>query len=513
MDLPRWDEALYMGKGEKFLYNGTLGAISGSPFYVLLYSIFVKVFGTVGSIYYMQYFVKISVSLLFFLFLVGYLQSSLLALVLTLVWVLSGVNIRETVLVYHVALALFLLTLIALKKHRYIAFILLCLCTLTRLEYIFPTAAFGVYLTFDKICQSKDYRLKISPSKIAITPWLFIALLLLLLMLFILIMTDKFNPGTHRLWFAFNQNYARHEVESGRYKLNPYLDSNIVVQNDFPGANSLTGALSTNPRLFLNHISRNIIMLPKAMLSYTRPYTSSLRSGLLYGILLGFIITLLIQTSVDNFLVFYRKLFSSIRKHRIILYLTGICMTSLIPILFVYPLPHHTIIMAPLLLFWIGLICTRTLNCIASPNFMRVSLINLNLLFFLFIFTTGKPYSMKSGERKIYQQVTQLIKVWPKEKVKLMGVGASWYASYIGSQKVLPIEPFATVYGGKIENAASDLRGLIEKYHPDAVLVNNVLMNSKNFDTGSLEILYSDQWVRYPIGTDNLYFLGEKFKQ
>src|SRR5688500_2843444 len=69
MDLPEWDEALNMGRGEQFLHGGSLGHISGTPLYGLLYSPFVKIFGTVDSIFYTQYFVKLIVSVLLLLFL------------------------------------------------------------------------------------------------------------------------------------------------------------------------------------------------------------------------------------------------------------------------------------------------------------------------------------------------------------------------------------------------------------------------------------------------------------
>ena len=513
MDLPRWDEALYMGWGEQFLHGGTLGYISGSPVYKLLYSIFVKIFGTVNSIFYMQYFVKISVSALFLLFLVEYLQSRLLALLLTLIWILSGVNIWEKVLVYHVALGFFLLALVSLNKHQVIAFLLLCLCALTRLEYIFLTFAFAGYLTVTSISRYKSDRLGSVSPKIGISlPRLMVSLLTMFLS-YVVLNVGSFNPGTKRTWFAFNQNYARHEVESGRYKLNPYIDSNIVIQKDFPGADSLTDAFLINQNLFLNHLLRNIAILPEATIRFIRPYTSGSRSGLLYGVLLGFIITVLIQAAVVNHRMFFSGLLRVIRERKKILYLTLMCIPTLIPILLVYPLPHHTLIMAPLCLFWPGLAYLQALKIINFVKFTRWSLINLNLLFILFILVVHKPYTSKYGERTVYGQVTQLIEVWPEEKLKLLGVGASWYASYIGSQNVLPIEPLATVYGGKIDYDSTDLRILIKKYNPDAVLINSVLINSKNLNTDSLEVLNSDQWVKYPIGNDSLYFLKEKFKR
>lgn len=139
MDLPIWDEAIYLLQGGWFVHGDTLGPISISPVYSLLYSLMIKMFGVVDSVFYMQYLVKVTVSGLLLLCLVGHLRSRLLALLFTLIWVVSGVNIFERVLVYHVALGVFLLALFSLNKHRGISLLLLVLCSLTRLEYLFPT--------------------------------------------------------------------------------------------------------------------------------------------------------------------------------------------------------------------------------------------------------------------------------------------------------------------------------------------------------------------------------------
>ena len=52
----------------------------------------------------------------------------------------------------------------------------------------------------------------------------------------------------------------------------------------------------------------------------------------------------------------------------------------------------------------------------------------------------------------------------------------------------------------------------IEAYHPDAVLINNELISSKNFKNDSLDVLDSDRWVKYPIGTEQIYFLKQKLE-
>jgi len=506
MDLPTWDEANYMGQGEQFLHGGTLGPLSGSPVYHLLYALVIKVFGTVSSVFAMQYVLKISTSTLLLLFLVEHLESRLMALLLTLIWVGSGINIFEQVLVYHAALALFLLALVFLNKHRLITLLLLCLCTLTRLEYIFPTLGFAGYLIVTTTSkQRNDRRQPVPKAGIALPR--FVAFALTALLSYLALNIESFNLGDKRMWFAFNQNYSRHEVESGRYNLNPYIDSNVIVQNDFPDADSLTSALLINPKYFFKHILRNIAILPKAILKFGRPYTFQYSTGLLYGALLGFGLTILIQAAVMNCRLLASGLLSVIRERKNLLFFALASIPALIPILLAYPLPHHTLIMVPFCLLWAGLACLRVLQIVESPKFATSCLIALNLFFILVLGVVEKPYASSGGERTIYREVTQLIAMWPKHQLKLIGVGATWHSSYLGRQNAFPIEPLATVNGEKIESDSNDLRALITRHNPDVVLINEDLVNSKNFNTDSLETLNSDQWFKYSVGKDSFYFL------
>ena len=511
MDLPIWDEAIYVGQGARFLHGDTLGAIFISPIYSLLYSSLIRIFGSIHSVFYMQYLVKITVSTLLLLTLVEHLRSRSLALLLTLIWVASGVNIFERVLVYHVALGLFLLALFFLNKHRGIALLLLCLSSLTRLEYVFPTLAFAAFLTYMAVSNRKNNRFEFVLQKIRMTLPVFVALIITMLIVYVILNVDDLNPGTKRTWLAFRQNYSLHEVESGRFQLNPYLDYNYVMQNDFPGAKSLLDAFLINPKLFLHHVLRNIAMLPIAILLFGIPYIGLKIWGLVYGVLLGFAVTIMTQAAVLNPRFLVSRLLRVILERKDLLYVTLASMLSLIPILLVYPKPHHTLIMVPICLLWVGLACLQVLNIIKFPQFSRWSLITLNILVILSILITSKPYASQHPERPVYEKVTQLIELLPRDKIKLMGVGASWYVSYLPIGRVDAVEPLA-VAGEDTKNNRSDLRVLLKIHNPDAVIINRELVTSKNFDVGSLEDLKSDRWIKYPIGVDSVYFLREKLK-
>jgi hypothetical protein len=188
------------------------------------------------------------------------------------------------------------------------------------------------------------------------------------------------------------------------------------------------------------------------------------------------------------------------------LYSTVVSATALIPILLVDPLAHYTLIMVPFVLFWLGFVCLEGLGAIGVRDFPRRVLIVLNVLFALGIVASGKPYATANGVRPVLSEVRQLIEIWPKGRMIVMGVGSGWYVGYLGSQRVTPIEPLGTVYGGRIQEGSDSLYSLIGRYSPDVVLINRDLTASKNFRTDSLAALRPDQWAQCSLGEDKWYF-------
>jgi hypothetical protein len=311
------------------------------------------------------------------------------------------------------------------------------------------------------------------------------------------------------MWFAFKQHYALHEVENGRFNLDPYLDYNIVIEKDFPSSVSLRGAISINPMAFYWHILRNIYMLPRAFIVSMTPFTSANIIYLPFVVFFGFFAIAIIYALIRDWQNLFLGLYYLILKQKKYLYLTFISMLGLIPTIFVYPTPRYTLILVPFYLLWFGFILAYVLTSVNFLGFIHYGLIALVCLFIICILVVQKPYTF-GGERKIYKQVKQLLEVWPKSRVKLMGVGSSTYASYIGSRNVLPIEPLPTVYGWNIDNKRVDLLELIKRYDPDAVFINGLLMGSKNFNAISVDVLHTDQWVKYSVGDDTVYFLKER---
>jgi hypothetical protein len=372
MDLPTWDEANYMGGGDIFLHGGNLGPLDISPVYTLIYAILIKAAGRIASIFCAQYLVKTFVSMMLFCFLSARFKSRLMALLLTMIWVVSRVNVYEDVLVNFVALGLFLLALACVERHRIMGLLLLCLCCLARLEYIFVFIPLAGYLAWEslRIGVGRRQSAQSGPKITGMRAWEYTsASLLALVVVYVLFHVSAFGQGSQHAWFTFNQLYAEHEVEAGRFQLNPFIDYNLVMKVDFPGATSLLQAFEVNPRAFTMHIARNV---PKTAMEafwiLAEPYRTPLLI-VMRGVIIGSFMTVILLASASG--KFTQNLLTALQNKKTIIYATVVSLLPLIPVQLGYPLPRYVVITVPFILFWSGLVCQEALEVTNSPRFSR----------------------------------------------------------------------------------------------------------------------------------------------
>jgi len=508
MDLPVYDEAFYMGHGDDFLHGGSLGPLALSPLYSLLYSVLISATGRVDSIFCAQYVVKTFVSLMLFWFLSVHLKSRLMASILTMIWIVSSTNVFSVYLSNHFALGLFLLALICIERHRVVALLLLWLCALARLDYLLVFIAFGLYMSWQYVTiregvrpnsHSSERPIKMTTSELAV------ASLIAFMIIYVLLHVSDFNLGGQRTWHAFSNFYAGEQVQRGRFNLNKWIDYNLVMQVDFPGAGSLGEAFAVNPREFIRHVAWNIPRLVKSTLwTVVDPYSMKLWLRVIFIVILGFCITNLSLASLRR--DFITRAIAAFQRKKILFYAMIICLPVLILSLLVHPIPRYTLVMVPFLLFGLGFVCLESLHMIAPQRSERRFLIALNILFVLIITVSQKPFSMKNPERPIFAEISELNGLLPEGRSKLLGIGSTWYASYLGSERVTPIEPFGTVLGEKMQDRSGDLGALLERYNPDVVLINRELVESPNFDAHTLRYLQTNSWHPCTVGGDSFYF-------
>jgi hypothetical protein len=528
-DLSAWDEPINMGNGAAFLHGGKLPALSYSPAYALFYSVLVAAKGPIGSIFCAQYLIKTFVSLSLFCFLSAHLKSRLLALLLTMVWIVGQVNLVMVVLVNLAALGLFLLALICIQKRQVLALLLLCLSALARLDFLLPLIAFAGYLAWKSVKSIAGKRASARSDGEALftSRWEYgAAVFLVLLIGFVAVHVRDFDPGSKRAWFAFNNNYAIAQVANGRFNLDdPAVDCNIVMQADFPGANSLPQALAVNPRRFIGFVYGNVPKLANSVLSTVAiSYSGSMLTTslappqrthpmkIMYRVVaVTFVIAVLLASFKKEF---FRNVAAAFREKKLLFYATIVSIPALLPALIATPRPRYALISVPFLLFWPGLVWQEAFRAIDPQRSGRRVLLVLCGLFLLMMMIAPKPYSGTDFSRPVLDEISTLRQLWPDQRLKLMGIGSSWYVTYLGTDRATPIELAGTVvgnmdYGGAIQGPA-DMAALIRQYNPDVVLVNGELLASPSFSVQTLSVLDSSAWRRCTIGDDRFYFKAEE---
>ena len=506
MDLPLWDESYCIGWGRDFALGiSKLGALECSPGYVLLYSLFYRLFGTIASIFFMKYFLTISTTLLIFTFLIKNLRLLSIAILSSFLWAMSNYNIRANNMVYYFAVIIFILALVYSDKSRLISLLLLLLCVFIRLEYIFIFIPYFIYLAILFFRKKRQIKTLLAYNqKSMLTLSLLILLILLILLTYIAVNITDWNIGTRRIWFGFKQHYALTQQEAGRFNFNPWLDYNIIINQDFPNAHSVRDAFLINPFKFIYNILKNFVYLFKALLGFIFPsFFCDLWHIFLAIPILVFISATYIFLLKWQIFIFHVK--SIISKLGDVYILSLIAPLALIPSLMVYTKTSYSLMLLPIIFLCAGVLYRAFLEACDHSVYIEITLHVLICLILLVVIGSPMPFGQKNIQRSIYEKVLKLKQIWPSGKIKLLGVGSSSYAIYLGHEMCLPIEPLANVREEIIKKIS--LKEMLASFKPDVILINQELSSFCNFDKNSLEVLDSKARATYVIGDEKIYFL------
>jgi hypothetical protein len=508
MDLPLWDESNFMGRGRSFALGiGTLKALSNSPAYLLLYSIFSRFFGTIKSIFFMKYFLTIGTTLSLFTFLIKNVRLFSISILLSFLWAMSQYNIRAVNMVYHFSVLVFMLSLIYCNKSRLVSILFLLLCVFIRLEYIFILIPYLVYSTIMLIKKNSRIKILAPENKSKSNLSLVIALLLVMLLTYISVNVTYWDIGVKRTWFAFKQQYALAQVETGRFNLNPFIDYNIILAQDFPSAHSLREAFLVNPSRFTHNALKNFLYLFKALTKFVIPYHSYEK----YIPFVGLIFIPIVYIFLLKWKIFISHAKGIVLKLGDVYILLLIALLALIPSLMVYTRAAYSLMLMPMVFLYAGVLY-KTLEHTGIPSaYLKRTIQILICLILVGVLRNPMPFGEKHIERPTYEAVVKLRQIWPSTKTKLLGVASSSYANYLGHEKCVPIELLVTVGGKDIKpDEKISLKDAITSFKPDAVLVNKILLSSRIFDKNSLSILNSEDYVMHVVGDGKIYFLKQK---
>ncbi|MBN1672370.1 MAG: hypothetical protein JXR37_15120 [Kiritimatiellae bacterium] len=543
MDLPLWDESNYMGWGAKFAHGlGALTSVSNSPLYILVYSWLVRGLGATGAVFAMRLATTVLFSSALLAFLMRHLRSAGLAAFLAILWSSSGYNIGADWPVYKFGALLFLMALLhARSGQRPVTALLLALCALVRLEYLLVLVAYTGYLGAVVLRKRSLMVLGSGPKQIKDWPAIAMAVPALALLLYTAVHIESWSLGGPRTWFAFKQHYAFRQVESGRRGLEPWLDYQVVIDEDFPGCNSPMEALRTNPRAFRDHVARNLIQLPRVTCGLLLGVN---RRGCWIVCALFLLLCLINAVRVvrgrrwralaGNFKAYFREPADAV-------VLSFMAFAGLAPSLIVYAKNNYALLMLPAMLLCAGVvyevlrrtalrsrpesgedtpspICEGQTARPTSPPSPAPGRLDRLLRwgpFALCVLTVPVvllyPGLFSIPRRKpVYEKVMRLRDIWPDQPIRLLGVQSFSYANYLGWQRCTPIEPFGQSTAAARAQEKVTLGELVARHQPNAVLIAPRFLESSQFDSQSVDILDSSDWIKHEISADEaVYFRRE----
>lgn len=556
-DLPLWDESAYIGWGDEFLQDGTVGSITNSPFYHVLYGIVIRAVGVLSSFYAMQYLLKLALTMLVVLLMHWFSRSVALSAFVGVVFAFSYYHLNCEVLVYYSALVPYLAAILVARHAPALSLGLSFLAGLGRLEYMaVPIAHLGFLLiahgrslrsvffgpasgspcegsqdqrgalgeagqegvaqddqTSDPSAASRRRRrlLGVAP---AVAVWGF--------NLFVLTRVTVWQFHS-RVWFAWSQNYAYFRHLTGRdHGGNPWLDHQTIAQRDFPGADSLGEALAVNPIAVLEHTWFNLRELPRYLAGFV---ISDDHVGWQTAPL--WVLAALAAVGVVAWLgtVFERRRQTrdsagSMRAGRIslkrgvgrwcrldnvelVLCLAGV--VAAWPGLIVSTKANYIMSLVPLAVIALGFAHRQAGRLGWYHRWSATVMLALAVIFPAYAVASPSPYSTTYQLGPVHEDVLTLRRTLePFRGLKILGVSSASYVNYLGRERHhVFIEPLAI---SPVNHQAEDLslRGLVNQHQPDVLLINSQWRGSNSFTTAMAGFSF-EGWERVALRDGELW--------
>ncbi|WP_124681837.1 hypothetical protein [Candidatus Viridilinea mediisalina] len=483
-------------------------SIEYGPLYSLLYVPFIAVLGVEQSIFVMRYMLTLGVTLLLFIFLLGSLRSLRVATGLTFIWIFSAANIFPGTMVFHLALALFLITLIFSRINRFAAWLFLLLAGFVRPEYFGLALVYGCYIGLQHVSSRFPLRPQQAPPSRYNWALLLLISMQLGLVAFLFSHVASINFSAGRSWLAFQQHYAFAQVIAGRYHLDPWADFPHIIARDLPNAQSLSDVVANYPTVLLGHIFANLAALPQALVQFLLP-VAPLRPPMLYGVL--------VPSAMLCGLVWLMKFPQAWHQAQQVLRFP----TGDLPIL---------ALIAPL---------TIIPNILINLRFAQYFMILMPFLFYaLGIWGLAAIRSLRHSEHPMLASVMVRSEAWIAPVVLtlvaviLLTQPRPFLASYLPAQTLIPklnvlqsILPQGayTVYGGAIpayiaylcptcrvvyplnQGMHVDLAADLARHQPAVVAIDSSLLTSPSFDPAMLTLLEAPSWQPFILADEVIY--------
>jgi hypothetical protein len=498
IDWPLWDEVNYAAAGRHWAeHGGLLGPFHNSPAIVLSYAALSWLGSLATAIFAQHYLVKLGTVVLLYVVLARWWRSAVAAAAVALWWGGTQFQLEFPLLVYQGAWLWFLAALAMVDRWPALGLGLVAVATGARQEYQFAALLLIGWLTWRAWRDGWSARRWLGRTDREIVP-AGIATGLVVAGLVVVAVHSSWSGTDGRAWFAFRQHYALQQVSTGERKgINPWIDYDQVVQADFPGAASFGEALRINAAAMRRYVGWNLRNALPELAALGRPHPRIegwgwLLAGLLALVTVG-------------------------RRHRAdarnggppasaVLAIGGVA--AILPGLIVMAKSAYLIPALPAVLGGLGWIVGR----LRGDRFLAAGrgcgVVGGVLLAIALAREVSGPRVFVPGERPrpVAQTAGWLIGHWPETgREKLLAVGASSYAPYIGEERCEGVEVFASVSGLAQQNES--LSKKIDRLKPRAILVTAYWRQSAGYDEAALSALeHRPEWTVRELPDGRLYW-------
>jgi len=496
LDWPLWDESNYAASGAAWMHHGgSLGDLHTSPLYIASYGL-LSCFGDLPfAIFAQHYLVKIISTALLYVLFARLWNSWVAAAAFALLWGATQFQLEFPILVYQFAWLWFLAALVTIDVWPICGLELLALAVCVRQEYQFALLLAVCWLPWKAWRDRWTIRQWFAP-KGGLTSAIFgssICVILSLLIAFIASHT-AFRHSADRLWFAFEQHYAVRAVAVKETAItNPWLDYPKVVQKDFPGARSLSGAARINPSAFAKHIEFNLVHAPLEVFGLF-----SFPSGV------GVVVALLSIVAIAGLGAATAPMMRDLGKSELI-WITALGgIIAIVPTLVVFSKGAYLLPAVPIVVLSISALVSILLSSILKSPAITYLGATVFFIAILQSLTTPKQFQIGSRPRPVAETMPILQNLWPTHgREALVAVAASSYAHYIGDDRCLAVEAISEVAGF---NSKLSFAQLVQANHPFAVMVTDEWRQSTRFTEAEiLDSLPKGKWRQLEVPAGTLY--------
>lgn len=502
IDWPLWDEVNYAARGLAWAtHGGALGSLHSSPLFVVMYG-WLSGLGGLGAMICAQHFVvKFGSTVLLYFVLARWWRSAVGAAAVALLWAATQFQLEFPLLVYQAAWLWFLAALVAADRLPLAALGFMLLAACARQEYQFAGAVLLVWYGWRAWRQHWSWRDWLARGR----GWVGGAVLAAAvwgLAGHVLAHTDLMTKESgSRAWFAFEQHYAVRAVMTGEEKgINPWIDYGMLIQRDFPGADSLSAAWRVNQAAVRRHVGYNLTHAAGEVAGLGEIH-AGLRTAawvLLVTALAGLAATATMQSGRG------REGGEGERKASAVL--AGAALLAIAPGLIVLAKGAYLLALVPGLLGAAGCLWWRVIRWPALWR-ARLGWVAPALLVAgsVVLMRAPQPFVPCDRPRPVAETVAELKKIWPTTgREVLWGVAASSYAQYLGEDRCEGVEALIGVTGRT--GGDVPLEQVLAELKPRAVLVTDEWRMSSHFDGPKLaRLLAAPAWTVRTVPAGQLY--------